>query len=142
MARALSVLADLSLALDGEDIAIRGDGDRVIVDLPSVQAGRALLRAGPFSPPERRAGLVRLNTVLRETELTVDVRYAGATVVRLGAAAQPNAVTRLLNLEGVEVHPARTLRAAIRRRPGLTLGVAAAVAALVTAFVVWRSRTD
>ena len=141
MARALSVLADLSLALDDEDIAIRGDGDRVIIDLPSLQAGRALFQAGPFAQTERRAGLATLNTVLRETELTVDVRYAGETVVRLGAEAQPNAVGRLLNLGDVEVRPAQSVRAAFRRRPGLLLGVLAAAVAFAT-YIFFRSSGD
>jgi hypothetical protein len=141
MARALSVLADLSLDLDGEDIAIRGDGDRVIIDLPSLQAGRALAQAGPFSRNGRRAGLATLNVFLRETDLTVDVRYAGETVVRLGAQAQPNAVARLLNLGDVEVRPAKSVRAAFRRRPGLALGVLAAAAALA-AFIYFRSSGD
>lgn len=142
MARALDVLADVSLALDNEDIAIRGNGDQIVVDLPSLGAGRALLQAGPFSQMQRRAGLARFNTVLRETGLTVDVRYRDETIVRLGADAQPNAVTRLLNLGEVEVHPARSLRAAARRRPGLALGVGAAVAALLSFIFFWRSRDD
>lgn len=142
MARALSVLADLSLTLDDEEIAIRGDGDRVIVDLPSLQAGRALFQAGPFPQHSRRTGLAALNVFLRETDLTIEVRYAGETVVRLGAQAQPNAVARLLNLGEAEVHPGRSLRAAARRRPGLTLGVAAAVAALFSFLFFWRSRDD
>jgi hypothetical protein len=141
MARALSVLADLSLALDGEDIAIRGQGDRVIIDLPSLQAGRALFRAGPFSRHGRRAGLATLNVFLRETDLTVDVQYAGETVVRLGAQAQPNAVARLLNLGDIEVRPAKPVRAAFRRRPGLVLGVLTAAAALA-AFIYFRSSGD
>lgn len=141
MARALSVLADLSLALDGEDVAIRGEGDRVIIDLPSLQAGRALFQAGPFSSEGRRAGLATLNVFLRETDLTVDVQYAGETVVRLGAQAQPNAVARLLNLGEIEVRPAKSVRAAFRRRPALLVGVLAAAAALA-AFVYFRSSGD
>jgi len=142
MARALSVLADLSLDLDGEDIAIRGEGDRVIIDLPSLQAGRALFQAGPFSQNGRQAGLATLNVFLRETDLTVDVRYAGETVARLGAQAQPNAAARLLNLGAAEVHPARSLRAAARQHPGVTLGITAAVAALISFLFFWRSRDD
>jgi hypothetical protein len=141
MARALSVLADLSLALDGEDVAIRGEGDRVIIDLPSLQAGRALFQAGPFSSEGRRAGLATLNVFLRETDLTVDVQYAGETVVRLGAQAQPNAVARLLNLGEIEVRPAKSVRAAFRSRPALLVGVLAAAAALA-AFVYFRSSGD
>lgn len=142
MARALNVLADLSLALEDEDIAIRGEGDRIIVDLPSLRAGQALLRAGPFSQVQRRAGVAQANTVLREVGLTVDVRYAGEIVARLGTDARPNAVARLLNLGDVEVRPAQSLRAAVRRRPGLTLGVAAAVAALVSLILFWRSSDE
>jgi len=139
MARALNVLADLSLALEDEDIAIRGEGDRIIVELPSLNAGRALLKAGPFSQAQRRSGLAEANSVLREVGLTIDVRYAGEIVARLGADARPNAVARLLNLGDVEVRPVQSLRAAVRRRPGLTLGVAAAVAAVVSLILFWRS---
>jgi len=141
MARPLSVLADLTLAIDEEDIAIRGEGDRVIVDLPSLKAGRALFQAGPFSQDGRRAGLATMNVFLRETDLTIDVQYAGETVVRLGAEAKPNAVARLLNLGDVEVRPVKSVRAAFRRRPGLLLGVLAAAAALA-AYVYFRSSGD
>jgi hypothetical protein len=139
MARALNVLADLSLALDDENIAIRGEGDRIIIDLPSLRAGQALLRAGPFSQGQRQAGFVKANAFLQETGLTIDVRYAGEVVGRLGAEARPSAVSRLLRISGVEVRPTPSLRAAVRRRPGLTLGVAAAVAALVSLILFWRS---
>lgn len=139
MARALSVLADLSLALDGEDVAIWGEGDRVIVDLPSLAAGRQLFQAGPFDATQRRAGLAKANTLLREVNLTIDIRYAGETVVRLGTEAEPNAVARLLNLGEVEVRPVPSVRAAVRRRPGLVLGLIAGVAALATAWFIWRA---
>lgn len=142
MARALNVLADLSLAIDDEDIAIRGEGDRIVVDLPSLSAGRALLQAGPFSQVERRSGLAQANTVLREVGLTIDLRYAGEIVARVGTEARPNAVARLLNLGDVEVRPTQSLRAAVRRRPGLVLGLAAAIAALVSFILFWRSGND
>ncbi len=141
MARPLSVIADLSLDLDGEDIEIRGDGNRVIVDLPSLQAGRALFQAGPFSRYGRRAGLATMNVFLRETDLTVDVQYAGETVVRLGAAAKPNTVARLLNLGEIEVRPAKSVRAVFRRRPGLLLGALAAAAAFA-AYLFFQSSSD
>lgn len=142
MARALHVLADLSLALDDEDIAIRGDGDRIVVDLPSLAAGRKLLQAGPFSPSQRRSGLAKVNTVLRETGLTIEFHYAGEAIARLGTEARPNAIAQALNLGDVEVRPARSLRAAARRRPALTLGLAAALAALLSFLFFWRSRDD
>jgi hypothetical protein len=141
MARALSVLADLSLALDGEDVKIQGDGDRIVIDLPSFKAGRALLRAGPFAQQQRQAGLIQANALLQEAGLTVDVRYAGEVIGRIGAEAQPSAVSRLLQVGGVEVRPTRSLRAAVRRRPGLLLGVLAAAAAFA-AYVFFRSSGD
>lgn len=142
MARALHVLADLSLALDDEDIAIRGDGDRIVVDLPSLAAGRKLLQAGPFSPSQRRSGLAKVNTVLRETGLTIEFHYAGEAIARLGTEARPGAIAQALNLGDVEVRPAQSLRAAARRRPALTLGLAAALAALLSFLFFWRSRDD
>jgi hypothetical protein len=50
-------------------------------------------------------------------------------------------VARLLNLGDIEVRPAKPVRAAFRRRPGLVLGVLTAAAALA-AFIYFRSSGD
>lgn len=130
MARPLDVLADLRLAIDGEQIDIRGTGDRIVVDLPSLQTGRRLLRSGPFAT-NRAQTTGRIHEALRSTGLTAEVRLQGDPIAQIGAEAQPGALGRLLRLEGIEVRPTRPLRAALRRHPLLTAVVVLGLLALI-----------
>ncbi|MEF8816711.1 MAG: hypothetical protein V5A58_07970 [Salinibacter sp.] len=120
MALPLEILADLQLAVDGEDIDIRGTGDQVVVDLSSLRAGRRLLASGPFTSGQQARATGRIHEALRISGITLEVRLRGDPVARLGAGAQPGAMGRFLNLDGIELQPARPLRAALRRRPVLT----------------------
>jgi hypothetical protein len=126
----LEVLADLRLAVDGEAIDIRGTGDRLVVDLPSLRAGRRLLSSGPFAHHQARTA-ARVHEALELSGITAEVRLQGACIARIGAAAQPGLLGRLLPVPGVEVTPAPPLRAALRRRPAVTLAVVAALIALL-----------
>ena len=136
MALPLEVLADLRLAVDGEDIDIRGTGDRIVVDLPSLRAGRRLLRSGPFAT-NRPHTTGRIHEALRVSGLTAEVRLQGDTIARIGAGARPGSLGRLLRLDGVEVRPTRPVRAALRRRPLLTT---AAVLGLLVLLGWWLLR--
>jgi len=118
----LEVLADLRLAVDGEDIDIRGTGDHVVVDLPSLRAGRRLLSSGPFGTDRART-TGRIHEALDMSGITVEVRLRGDTIARIGAGAKPGPLGRLLKLDGVEVRPTRSLRVAARRRPLVTAAV-------------------
>jgi hypothetical protein len=130
MALPLEVLADLQLAVDGEDIDIRGTGDHIVVDLPSLRAGRRLLSSGPFAT-DRAETTGRIHEALRVSGLTAEVRLRGDTVARVGAGARPGSLGRFLRLDGVEVQPTRPLRTAIRRRPFVTAGVVLGLLVLV-----------
>ncbi len=130
MALPLEVLADLQLAVDGEDIDIRGTGDHIVVDLPSLRAGRRLLSSGPFAT-DRAETTGRIHEVLRVSGLTAEVRLRGDTIARIGAGARPGSLGRFLRLDGVEVRPTRPLRTAIRRRPFVTAGVVLGLLVLV-----------
>lgn len=141
MALPLEVLADLHLAVDGEDIQIRGDGDRIVVDLPTLRAGRRLLTHGPLATGDRERGLRRVNEALRIAGITVDVRLHGDTIARVGADAQPSGFARLLRLGDVEVRPAQPLKTEARRRPLLTAAVVTALAALLS-WLLFRSSDD
>jgi hypothetical protein len=122
MSLPLEVLADLRLAVDGEDIEIRGTGDHVVVDLPSLRAGRRLLSSGPFAT-DRAQATGQVHEALQISGLTAEVRLRGDPIARLGVGARPGAFGRFLNLDGVEVRPTRPVRAALRRRPLVTAGV-------------------
>ncbi|MFB6098731.1 MAG: hypothetical protein ABEK84_06415 [Salinibacter sp.] len=130
MALPLEVLADLRLAVDGEEIEIRGTGDHLVVDLPSLRAGRRLLASGPFAT-DRPTTTHRLHEALRSSGLSGEVRLRGDPIARIGAGARPGTLGRLLNLDGVEVRPTRPLRAAARRRPLLTATIVLGLVALL-----------
>jgi hypothetical protein len=136
--RSLHVLADLTLTVEGEQVAIRGEGDRIVIDLPSLQAGRKLAQAGPFSQTQRAEGVARLHEILTSQNLTAEVRLYGDVLARVGAEARPGAISRLLNLGAVEVRPARPVVSAARRRPLVSLGLGALVAAIL-GFFLFRS---
>lgn len=137
MALPLEVLADLRLAVDGENIDIRGTGDRIVVDLPTLRAGRRLLSSGPFASDRART-TGRVHEALAMSGITAEVRLQGDPVARIGAEARPGALGRLLQLEGVEVRPTPTLRATLRRRPFVT---AAVVVGVLTLLGWWLLRT-
>jgi len=139
MALPLEVLADLQLAVDGEDIDIRGTGDRIVVDLSSLRAGRRLLASGPFASDQRARIAGRIHEALGIAGLTVEVRLRGDPIARLGAEARPGVVGRLLNLDGIELRPTRPLQAALRRRPVLT---AAVVIGLLAGLGWWLFRRE
>lgn len=141
MALPLEVFADLRLAVDGEDINIQADGDRIVVDLSSLRAGRRLLAAQPLSGERRPRSTERLHDALEIAGLTAEVRLQGDVIARIGAGAQPGRLGRLLSVGGVEVRAAPSLRAAARRQPLTTALVVGGLAFVLGWLVVrlWRS---
>lgn len=140
MALPLDVLADLELAVDGEAIDIQGDGKRIVVRLPSLRAGRRLLSSGPFAQ-NRAQSISRIQQALTIGGFTVDVRLQNNLVARIGADAQPGAVSRLLRLDGVEVRATESVRSVARTRPLWTAGIIAGLVGLI-AWIVFRGRSD
>ena len=136
MARPLEVLADLQLAVDGEPIDVRGTGDHIVIDLPSLQAGRRLLTSGPLASHRART-THRIHEALESVGLSAEVRLQGDSIARVGAGARPGTFGRLLGLKGVEVRPAPPLRSTIRRRPLVT---AAVIFGLTTVIAWWLLR--
>ena len=140
MALPLEVLADLRLAVDREDIDIQASGDRVVVDLPSLRAGRRLLAAHPVSRAQG-AATDRIHEALTVAGITADVRLRGDIVARIGAEADPGRLGRLLNQGAVEVRAAPSLRAAARDRPVVTALVIGGLLFLISWLVAraWRA---
>jgi hypothetical protein len=93
----LSVDADLSAEIDGATVAVRGVGDRVFVDAPSVNAG---LRALGGAPTTRQRAL---DSLLRTADLTVEFRVRETPVAVVGAGARPGPLSRSLDLDPVEL---------------------------------------
>ncbi|MFP4229209.1 MAG: hypothetical protein ACLFTE_10325 [Salinivenus sp.] len=131
MALPIEVLADLQLAVDGEDISIQGDGDQIVVDLPSLRAGRRLVNSGPFALGRRSDQMDRLHQALDVSGIGVVVRLRGESIARLGKGAEPGLLSRVLDLGAVEVRPARPLLQALRERPLLAAAVLAGLVVLL-----------
>ena len=105
----LEVTANLSVTVDGVDLAVHADGDRVRVQVPSVWAGTRVLRA----VPEGGDGLA---AALEATGLTVEIRVGSAVIAVAGAGATPGRLARLLPVGPVEVRARALVAAALRVR--------------------------
>ena len=126
MALPLEILADLQLTVDGESIDVRADGRHVVVNLPSLRAGRRLLDAEPLSRDGR--GPRRVQEALQVAGITLEVQLEGAPIAVIGAGASPGRLARALKLDGVELRLLSTVRQALRRRPVVTAVVAGGLA--------------
>ncbi len=122
MSLPLEVLADLQLAVDGENVDIQANGDRIVVDLPSFQAGKRILEAEPISR-RLRTSSDRVQRALAVAGLTLEVQLQGDPILVVGSAADPSRFSRLLRLDGVELRLTPTLRQAVRQRPILSAAV-------------------
>lgn len=130
MSLPLEVLADLQLAVDGENIDIQADGDYIVVDLPSLRAGKRIVEAEPISR-WRRAHSGRARRALDLVGLTLEVQLRGESIAVIGAEAEPSRIGQLLRLEGIELRPAQTLRQVARQRPFAVASVLVGLFALV-----------
>lgn len=130
----VDVIANLMISVGGEDIHITADGPTVYIDLPSLEAGRALTRIAPFQQ-DREASVRSADDLLRAGGLTAVVRHQGRPLAKIGASAVPSGSARLLRMEPVELHPARIASAATRERPLAAVSLVLTLTALIGALV-------
>ena len=90
MDRLLSVEADLTATVDGQEVEIDGYGDRVVVSFPSFRIARRTSEG---------AGV------------DVDVRIRGASVARLGPGVRAGLISRLVGAAPARVSVIGVLRA-------------------------------
>lgn len=136
--RPLAVEADLVLTIDGEDVQIDGRDDLVTIDLPSLRAGRTLLHSGPFAT-ERVDRFRMVDWLLRDAGLTADVKLRGRQIARLGKAARPGRIARLLRLGQAEVYPGSVVTTSVQSSKGKTLALAG-LAGLLLGLFIFRKR--
>lgn len=105
----LSVTANLSVTVDGIDLAVSTVEDAIRVQVPSVWAGFQLLQS-------ERERLPDLSQVLVEAGLTAEVRVGSAVLAVAGTGAAPGTVSRLLALGPVEIRPGALVPAVLRLR--------------------------
>lgn len=92
----LSVETDLTLTVDGTPVELQSTGERLFLEVPTLQTALQLARDG-------EALRDRVSQVLALTDLTVEVRVRGATVAVAGSEARPGPLSRELGVDPVEV---------------------------------------
>lgn len=105
----LSVTANLSVTVDGIDIAISTVEDRLRVQVPSVLDAFRLLRG-------ERERLPALSRVLSDASLTAEVRVGGAVIAVAGSDATPGTLSEWLGLGPTEIRLRALPGAALRLR--------------------------
>ncbi len=109
MDRLLSVKADLTATVDGQEVSIDGYGDRVVVSFPTLAAARTardgLTTLEPLSLPFDSFDAAA------EAGVDVDVRVRGASVARLGPGVDPGPLSRLVGAAPARVSLVGVLRA-------------------------------
>jgi hypothetical protein len=93
----LSIATDLTLTIDGTEATVRSTGERLFVEFPSLYAALRALRGLPGRDGNGLASL------LRTTDLTVEVRVRDRTVAVIGAEARPGVVSHRLGVDPIEV---------------------------------------
>lgn len=91
----LSVDVDVALTIDGRECAVWNEGDRVVVNVPTLSTARSVLSGVETLPLAAH----RLVAELDRAGLVVELRVRHATVARLGADVTPS---RLATLAGYD----------------------------------------
>lgn len=114
--RALDVVGEVMMAVDGEDVKVAARGDTIVVELANLRSVRNFLsrnrgRAG------RRAMVERIHDALIRADLTLLVALKSRTVGRLGVGARPGLFSRVFGVGPMEIWP-RGIRPAQTEPPG------------------------
>jgi hypothetical protein len=112
---AVDVEADLTLSVDGAAVTVRGYGDRVVVEAPSLSALRSV---GDVLRDLPAGGRGAVADVVGRADVAVDVRVRGASVARLGPGARAGALSRLAGVDPARVSVGGVVLAALRRFRG------------------------
>lgn len=109
----LSVHTDLSLTIDGTAVDVDSTGDRLFVEFPTALSAVRAVRG--LSP----TGRDQLRELLRTTDLTLELRVRGRTVLVSGAGSRPGPVSRELSVAPDELRVGGVLGVAGRELSAL-----------------------
>lgn len=105
---ALDLTADLTVEIEGETVEVRGYGDLVVVDAPSLAALRRL-RGGLGQLP------IDLFPAVGSAGVDVDVRVRGTSVARVDPDRDAGLLGRLLGIAPVRPSVGGVVRSLLRR---------------------------
>ena len=99
---------DLTLTVAGVELRVRSTGDRLFVETATVRDAVRVARSLPDSADASGPA-----ALLRETDLTTEIRVRGRTVAVLGADASPGLLSRELGVAPAEARLAGAVGAAV-----------------------------
>ncbi len=95
MANGLNLTAD---ALAGHQVVVNGDGKRIVLDFPNLQAAFEMLR--PWAGQAKRTEMAnRLHEALKSVGLSLEVKIQGKPMAELGSDSRGGSLLKLLGLE-------------------------------------------
>ena len=118
MANALDVLGELMVEIGDSSVRVEARGDTIVVELPSLRAGYAILRRSPGGRGRGRT-IRRVHDGLAGAGLRLEVRVGPSTIGVMGLGARSGLISRLLGVAPMEVQVGGLL-AARRQARGLS----------------------
>lgn len=104
MSATLDVSASLDVSIDSDTIVVQAEQSLIWIDVPSLSAAREHFKPW-LHRSKRHASLHRMHAGFTAAGLDVQIRLAGRTIARLGMAAHPGLISRLLGYAPVELRP-------------------------------------
>jgi len=95
MANSMNLTAE---ALAGPGVVVSGEGQRIVLDFPNLQAAFEMLR--PWSGQAKRAEMAnRLHEALKSVGLSLEVKIQGRPMAELGSESRGGILLKLLGLD-------------------------------------------
>lgn len=95
MANGIDLTAE---ALAGHGVVVNGQGRRIVLDFPNLQAAFEMLK--PWSGQTKRAEMAnRLHEALKSVGLSLEVKIQGRPMAELGSDSRGGVLLRLLGVE-------------------------------------------
>ncbi len=108
MPHALDVVGQLMVEMGGSSARVEARCDTIVVELPGLRDGLAILKGWPGGRGRRRA-IGGIHDGLTSAGLSLEIKVGSRTVARLGVGARAGVVSRLLGLAPLEVRAAGLL---------------------------------
>ncbi|MEO8663561.1 MAG: hypothetical protein ABI693_34210 [Bryobacteraceae bacterium] len=89
---------EMTEALAGHGVSVNGEGKRITLDFPNLQAAFEMLK--PWAAQSKRVEMAdRLHEALKAVGLSLEVKIQGRSMAELGSAARGGILLRFLGLE-------------------------------------------
>lgn len=114
MRRPLHIEADLDLTVDGHPVAVRGHGQRLVIEVDQPSTAWRVYRSNRPGAHAVRS----IADLLRDHDVDVEVQVGGRALGRVGPSAEPGPLARAFGVP-VEVSPPPVPRKVLWAAAGL-----------------------